>query len=106
MTARLLANMGIIKNHLGNYDEGIELIQKSINICRNYDLFEQLERSYSVLAELYLRKKEYSKAILHYDLAIEVAGKIELYQILYFYKFEHFRAFRKQNSINVCFALC
>ncbi|KAF2902906.1 hypothetical protein ILUMI_03283 [Ignelater luminosus] len=77
MTARLLANMGIVKNHLGEYDKGIELIQKSINICKTYDLFEQLERSYFVLGELYLRRNEYSKAISQYNLAIEVAERLK-----------------------------
>lgn len=77
MTARLLANLGIVQECIGNYDKGIELLQKSINICKTNDLFEQLERGHSFLGSLYMKKGESSQAIRQYNLAIEVAERLE-----------------------------
>lgn len=76
MSARLLANIGVVQECLGNYEKGIELVTKSIEICRRNDLFEQLERGYTFLGSLYVRKKEYQNAIRQYNLAMEVAGNI------------------------------
>lgn len=74
MTARLLANLGVVEECRGNYNKGVELVQRSINICKAHDIFEQLERNYTLLGSLYVRTKEYDKAIHQYNLAIEVAG--------------------------------
>lgn len=76
MSARLLANIGVVHECLGEYDKGIELLRKSVNICKQHDLYEQLERCYTFLGSLFMRKQEYNNAIHHYNLAIEVAGKV------------------------------
>lgn len=74
MSARLFANLGVVQECLGNFDKGIELIQKSINICKTHDIFEQLERGYSSIAALYGKKGDHGQAIHFYNLAIDVAG--------------------------------
>lgn len=77
MLARLLANLGVVNESQGNYNEGIKLLRKSISICKQHDLFEQLERAYAALGSLYVRKQEYNNAIHYFNLAMEVAGKIK-----------------------------
>lgn len=74
MTARLLANLGVIHDSMHNYSEGISLLERSIAICKENDLYEQLERSYTALAALYTRKQEYNNAIHNYNQAMEVAS--------------------------------
>lgn len=74
MQARLFANLGFVQECLGNYKDGIQLVQRSIEICKKHDIFEQLERAYTLLGLLYNKINEYSKAIHQYNLAIEVAS--------------------------------
>lgn len=75
MTARLYANLGIVNEHLGNYEIGINLLEQSIKICKSHDLFEQLEMGYTFLGALFVRRGEYKKALDQYNLAIDVASK-------------------------------
>ncbi|KAK4876754.1 hypothetical protein RN001_009260 [Aquatica leii] len=75
--ARLLANLGVVEECKGNYDKGIELLQKSIALCKSYDLFEQLFRGYTALAVLYDHKKMYDESIQQCNLAYKVAGRLK-----------------------------
>ncbi|KAF5305638.1 hypothetical protein FQR65_LT07719 [Abscondita terminalis] len=75
--ARLLSNLGIVQDCQGNYDKGIELLKKSISICKSNDLFEQLYRGYTSLGMLYNHKKMYHDAIQQYNLAFDVAGRLK-----------------------------
>lgn len=74
MTARLLANLGVVQECLKNYDKGVELVEKSIKICKENDLYEHLQRSYKILGSLHMRKKNYGSAIDNYNLAMSTAG--------------------------------
>lgn len=74
MTARLLANLGVVQECLQNYEKGVELVKRSIKICKENDLFEHLERSYKILSSLYMRQKDFGSAIDSYNLAINTAG--------------------------------
>lgn len=78
MSARLYANIGVVHECLGEYEKAIELIRKSINICKQNDLYEQLERGYASLGSLYMRRQEYNSAINQYNLAMEVAGETNI----------------------------
>lgn len=84
MTARLLANLGVVQECLKNYEKGVDLVQKSIKICKENDLYEHLERSYKILGSLYMRKKEYGSAIDSYNLAIRTAGSWKV-KLLFIY---------------------
>ena len=75
MTARLLTNLGMVQECLGNYDEAIELGKRSMQICKRYDIYEQLEKNHSFMGSLYYSKGDLSNSIREYNLAIEVAGK-------------------------------
>ncbi|KAK5642065.1 hypothetical protein RI129_008232 [Pyrocoelia pectoralis] len=77
MTARLLANLGVVHECKGEYAKAVELLQKSVAICKAHDLFEQLQRGYTCLGTLYCRKKEYHEAIRQHNLAMEVAGRLK-----------------------------
>lgn len=76
MSARLLANLGIIQEYRMDYEKALDLLQKSIKICKENDLFEQLERSYKILGSIYTKKKEYGSAIDSLSLAINIAGTV------------------------------
>lgn len=74
MTARLFANIGLVEEYFGNYEKGIQLVQKSIDICKRHDIFEQLERGYRALGSIYNKMGDYKNAMHQYNLAIEVAS--------------------------------
>ncbi|CAG9860437.1 unnamed protein product [Phyllotreta striolata] len=77
MQARLLANLGLVKDSLGDYVKAEELLNTSINICKSNDIYEQLIRGHSALASLYEKKGDSSKAINQYSLAVEAAMKMK-----------------------------
>uniref|UniRef100_A0A1Y1NAZ6 Tonsoku-like protein n=2 Tax=Photinus pyralis TaxID=7054 RepID=A0A1Y1NAZ6_PHOPY len=77
MITRLLANLGVVYECEGKYEKAEELLRKSIDICKTHDLFEQLQRGYTCLGTLYVRKKQYDEAIRQYNLAMEVAGRLK-----------------------------
>ncbi|KAI4471123.1 tonsoku-like protein [Holotrichia oblita] len=77
MTARLFANLAVVDECLANYDKAIQLVQKCIDICKAHDIFEQLERGYAILGSIYNKKGDYKNAIAQYNLAIEVASRLQ-----------------------------
>ncbi|GJQ70821.1 hypothetical protein Trydic_g748 [Trypoxylus dichotomus] len=77
MRGRLYANLAVVEEYMGNYEKAIPLVQKSIGICKTYDIFEQLERGYSILGSIYSKKADYKNAIAQYNLSIEVASRLE-----------------------------
>lgn len=76
MQARLLANMGVVEESQGNFETGVELLNKSISLCHKHSVYVQLERSYRALASLYSRKGEDMKAFNCYSSALEVSGTL------------------------------
>lgn len=76
MMARLFANLGVVKEAQGKFSKGIELVIKSVNVCKKYDIFEQLERCYTTLSSLYLKSGDHSSAISNLNLAMETAGRL------------------------------
>ncbi|CAH4028837.1 unnamed protein product [Pieris brassicae] len=78
MRARLLLNIGVVQEHLGNLDKAIDCINKSITICSNQDLYEVLHNCYTTQALLYCNKiKDYAKALSCLNKALEVASRLE-----------------------------
>ncbi|KAJ8950165.1 hypothetical protein NQ314_008018 [Rhamnusium bicolor] len=76
MLARLFSNLGLVKECLGDYNKALELLNRSISICKQHDIYEQLSRGYISIASLYEKRGDYNDAIRHYNLAIESASKI------------------------------
>ncbi|CAH0548154.1 unnamed protein product [Brassicogethes aeneus] len=76
MTARLFCNLGVVQDCLGNFNKALELLTKSIQICKQHDIFEQLHRGYIAIASLYDKTGDYKNVIQNYNLAIIVAKKL------------------------------
>lgn len=75
MMARLFSNLGLVKDCLGDYNNALELLNRSIGICKQHDIYEQLYRGYISIASLYEKRREYNEAIHHYNLAIDSASE-------------------------------
>lgn len=84
MRARLLLNIGVVQEHLGNFDKAVDCIHKAITICSNQDLYEVLHNCYTTEALLYSnKKKDYAKALSCLNKALEVASRLEDKVIFY-----------------------
>lgn len=78
MRARLLLNIGVVQEHLGNLDKAIDCINKAITICSSQDLYEVLHNCYTTEALLLgNKKKDYAKALSCLNKALEVASRLE-----------------------------
>lgn len=75
MTSRLFSNLGLVKECLGEYDKALELLNKSIALCEQNDIYEQLSRGYLSIASLFEKKYDSNKAIQHLNFAIDAASK-------------------------------
>jgi NF-kappa-B inhibitor-like protein 2 len=76
MSARLFSNLGVVQDCLENFDKALELLNKSIVLCRSNDLFEQLQRGYLSLASIFMKKGDSRSALQQYNLAAEAASKL------------------------------
>ncbi|KAH9638989.1 hypothetical protein HF086_000915 [Spodoptera exigua] len=78
MRARLLLNIGVVQEHLGNLDKALDCINKAISICSSQDLYEVLHNCYTTEALLHCnKKKDYAKALSCLNKALEVASRLE-----------------------------
>ncbi|CAB3259654.1 unnamed protein product [Arctia plantaginis] len=78
MRARLLLNIGVVQEHLGNLDKALDCINKAISICSSQDLYEVLHNCYTTEALLHTnKKKDYAKALSSLNKALEVAKRLE-----------------------------
>lgn len=78
MTSRLFSNLGLVKECLGEYDKALELLNKSITVCKQNDIYEQLCRGYLSIASLFEKKLDSNEAIQHLNLAIDSASKSQI----------------------------
>lgn len=86
MTARLFSNLGLVKECLGEYDKALELLNKSIAVCKQNDIYEQLSRGHLSIASLFEKKSNSYAAIQHYNLAIDAASKCQSFKLEKFLK--------------------
>ncbi|XP_022830141.1 tonsoku-like protein [Spodoptera litura] len=78
MRARLLLNIGVVQEQLGNLDKALDCINKAISICSSQDLYEVLHNCYTTEALLHCnKKKDYAKALSCLNKALEVASRLE-----------------------------
>ncbi|KAJ8716272.1 hypothetical protein PYW08_013557 [Mythimna loreyi] len=78
MRARLLLNIGVVQEHLGNLDKALDCINKAISICSSQDLYEVLHNCYTTEALLHCnKKKDYAKALSCLNKALEVAKRLD-----------------------------
>lgn len=76
MRARLLLNLGVVLEHLENYKQSIEFMDRAIAICIKQDLFELLHQCYSTKGLLlHQREQDYSKALHCFNKALTIAER-------------------------------
>ncbi|ALC43242.1 CG7457 [Drosophila busckii] len=77
MQARCYLNIGVVKEHMENFEGSIEYIHKAITISKNNDLFELTHLCYISMSLLYNCKKKDAAAALRYcNLALDVAKRL------------------------------
>ncbi|XP_030749323.1 tonsoku-like protein isoform X2 [Sitophilus oryzae] len=76
MLARLFANLGLVKENLGEYGTSLNLYEKSIKICVKHELYEQMYRGRMAMASLFDKQEKYQETIKQFNLAIEIAKKL------------------------------
>lgn len=77
MQARCYLNIGVVKEHLEEFEESITYIEKAIKISKSNDLFELTHLCYISMSLLYFYKKQDSTLALRYcNLALEVAKRL------------------------------
>lgn len=84
MTARLFANLGVVKECSGEYEKALELMNKSIAVCKQNDIYEQLHRGYYAIASLYEKMQNSNEAIQYYNLAAQAASKYYVFLLFLF----------------------
>ncbi|KAL3284735.1 hypothetical protein HHI36_018880 [Cryptolaemus montrouzieri] len=77
MTSRLYNNLGVIRDYQGQFEKGVELLNKAITLCKANDVYESLHQAYNSLASILEKKAKYKDAIQNYNFAIEAAKKIK-----------------------------
>lgn len=78
MRARLLLNIGVVLEHLGAFHRAVEFLQKAITICKSHDLYDLLYQCYTTEGFLHAhRQKDNAKALSLFNLALEVAGRLD-----------------------------
>ncbi|XP_077297886.1 tonsoku-like protein [Arctopsyche grandis] len=78
MKGRLLLNIGVVSEQLGDFDKAIDFFQKTINICKSQDLYDLLTQCYITEGLLYSSKHDdHTKAISCLNLALDVASRLE-----------------------------
>lgn len=77
MQARCYLNIGVVKEHMEEFEESIAYIDKAINISRSNDIFELTHMCYVSMSLLYHAKKNDPILALRYcNLAYDVAKRL------------------------------
>ncbi|XP_055914034.1 tonsoku-like protein [Eupeodes corollae] len=77
MQARLYLNIGVVKEHIEDFEEAINYIEKAIKISKTNEIFELLHLCYVSMSLLYQYKMNDSTLALRYcNLALEVAKRL------------------------------
>ncbi|KAH8370297.1 hypothetical protein KR093_002976 [Drosophila rubida] len=77
MQARCYLNIGVVKEHMEEFEESIEYIEKAIKISKVHDLFELTHLCYISMSLLYNCKKNDAASALRYcNMALQVAKRL------------------------------
>uniref|UniRef100_A0A1B0FAU3 Peptidase A2 domain-containing protein n=1 Tax=Glossina morsitans morsitans TaxID=37546 RepID=A0A1B0FAU3_GLOMM len=77
MQARCYLNIGVVKEHMDDFEESIAYIEKAIKISTSNDIFELTHLCYVSMSLLYHVKKDDAIMSLRYcNLALEVAKRL------------------------------
>lgn len=79
MRARLLLNLGVVLEHLQNYERSIDFMDRAITICTKQELYELLHQCYLTKGSLlYHRKQDYCQALQFFNKSLNIAERFEL----------------------------
>ncbi|KAH8302181.1 hypothetical protein KR044_003749 [Drosophila immigrans] len=77
MQARCYLNIGVVKEHMEQFEESIEYIEKAIKISKTHDLFELTHLCFISMSLLYNCKKNDAASALRYcNMALQVAKRL------------------------------
>lgn len=77
MQARCYLNIGVVKEHMGDFAASIENMDKAIKISKTHDLFELTHLCYISMSMLYNCKKNDAASALRYcNMALEAAKRL------------------------------
>ncbi|XP_030571588.1 tonsoku-like protein [Drosophila novamexicana] len=77
MQARCYLNIGVVKEHMEEFEASIEYIDKAIKISKTHDLFELTHLCYISMSLLYNCKKNDAASALRYcNMALQVAKRL------------------------------
>ncbi|XP_058832701.1 tonsoku-like protein [Topomyia yanbarensis] len=77
MEARSLLNLGVTKEHQGNFEQAVEYMQKAIKIAQNNELHELLHQCYISVGLLFdVKQNNHSKALKVLNEALEVSSRL------------------------------
>ncbi|XP_055384111.1 tonsoku-like protein [Condylostylus longicornis] len=77
MQARLYLNIGVVKEHMGEFEEAVEYKEKAVKIAKANDMFELLHLCYISISLLYqIKKNDCAIALRFCNLALEVAERL------------------------------
>lgn len=77
MQARCYLNIGVVKEHMEEFEASIEYIDKAIKISKTHDLFELTHLCYISMSLLYNCKKNDATSALRYcNMALQVAKRL------------------------------
>lgn len=78
MEARSLLNLGVTKEHQGNWEQAAEYMLKATKLAENNDLTELLHQCYTTTALLFNSKqKNYARSLKALSEALEVASRLQ-----------------------------
>lgn len=77
MRARLMLNIGLVQEQIGNIDKAFNFLQEAISICSNEDFYDILYICYQNQASMHISQKYHSKALSCLNKALEVADHLE-----------------------------
>ena len=77
MQARIYLNIGVVKEHMEEFEESIVYMEKAIKISKSNDIYELLHQCYISASLLYQYKKNDSALALRFcNMALEVAERL------------------------------
>lgn len=76
MQARCYLNIGVVKEHMEDFDEAIVYMEKSLKISKTHDIFELTHMCYVSISLMYHSKRNDATLALRYcNMALDVAKR-------------------------------
>lgn len=78
MQARLYLNLGVTKEHMEQYKESMDYMERAIKVCQGNDFYELLHKCYmAVGVSFHYKQHDSSRALKFFNLALDVADRLQ-----------------------------